>query len=53
VFDRGSKAIFGYVEIEERAANEDAGRMNFLVETVFAIDEENFEILSREQASTL
>jgi hypothetical protein len=53
VFDRWPKAIVRKVEIDERAAYEDSGGMDLLVESVLAIDEENVDALSTEQASTL
>jgi hypothetical protein len=53
VFNRWSETILGQVEIDERAAHEDSGGMNFLFERVFAIDEENAETLPGKQASTL
>ena len=53
VFDPQSKTVVRDVEIDERASHEDSGGVNLLVESVLAIDEENVEVLSREQASTL
>ena len=53
MFDRWSKAVVRDVKIDERAAHEDAGSVDLLVESVFAIDEENIKTLSSEQASTL
>ena len=53
MFDRWSQAIVRDVEVNERAAHEDSGGMNLLVESVFAVDEENVETLPGEQASTL
>ena len=53
MFDRWSKAVFGQVEIDERAAHEDSSGMYFLIECVLAIDEENVDALPGEQARTL
>ena len=53
MFDRWSKAVVREVEIDERATHEDSGGMDLLVESVFAIDEENVKALSGEEASTL
>ena len=49
----GPRQSSGMIEIDERAAHEDSGGMDLLVESVFAIDEENVEALPGEQASTL
>ena len=51
--DWWAKAVVGDVEVDERAAHEDAGGVDLLVETVFAIDEEYVEALLREDSSTL
>jgi len=53
VFDCWSKAVVRDVEIDERATHEDSGSVNLLVESVLAIDEENVDALSGEQARTL
>src|ERR1700754_567130 len=53
VLDRWTKTIVRYIEIDERAAHEDPGGMNLLVESVLAIDEKNAETLPGEQASAL
>ena len=51
--DRRSQAIIRDVEIDERAAHEDPGSMNLLVESVLAIYEKNVETLPGEESSTL
>lgn len=51
--DRWSEAVVWNVEVQERAADEYSGGMDLLVERVFAIDEENVDALSRQEASTL
>ena len=51
--DWGAQAVVRDVEINERAAHEDSGGMDLLVESVLAIDEENVEAVPGEQASTL
>ena len=51
--DWWAKAVVGDVEVDERAAHEDAGGVDLLVKTVFPIDEEYVEALLREQSSTL
>ena len=53
VSDRRTQAVVGKVEIDERAAHEDSGGMDLLVERVFAIDEENVNAVPGEQASAL
>ena len=53
MFDCWSKAVVRDVEIDERTTHEDASGVNLLIETVLAIDEENVNASSREQASTL
>jgi hypothetical protein len=53
VFDRWSEAVVRDVEIDERTTHEDSGGVNLLVESIFAIDEENADALAGEQASTL
>jgi hypothetical protein len=53
VFDRWSQAVVWDVEIDERAAHEDPGSMNLLVESVLAIYEENVESLPGKESSTL
>ena len=53
MFDRWSQAIVWDVEIDERAAHEDPGSMNLLVESVLAIYEENVETLPGKESSTL
>ena len=53
MFDGWSKAVVGDIEIDERAAHEDSGGMDLLVESVLAIDEENVQALPSEQSGTL
>ena len=51
--DWRSQAVVREVEIDERAAHEDAGGVDLLVESVLAIDEENANPLPGEEPSTL
>ena len=53
MFDRRSQAIIRDVEIDERAAHEDSGGVDLLIECVLAIDEENVDALPGKEASTL
>src|SRR3569832_1700 len=53
MLDRWAKAVFRQVEIDERAAYEDSGGVYLLIESVFAIDEENIDALAGEQSGTL
>jgi hypothetical protein len=53
VFDRRAETVVREVKVDKRATHEDSGGVNLLVESIFAIDEENVNALRREQASTL
>ena len=53
MFDGWTETVVRNIEIDERAAHEDARRMYLLVESVLAIDEEDLEALPREESRTL
>src|SRR5687768_4717566 len=53
VFDGRAQAVVRNIEVNEGAAHEDAGGVDFLIECVFAVGEEYGNALSREQAGTL
>jgi hypothetical protein len=53
VSDRWSETVFREVKVDERAAHEDSGGMDLLVERVLALDKENTNSLLCEQARTL
>jgi hypothetical protein len=51
--DRWTQAVVWDVEIDKRAAHENSGGMDLLVESVLAVDEENVKVSPGEQARTL
>jgi len=53
VSDWRAQAVVGNIEVGQRAAHEDAGRVDLLIECVLAIDKKHVDALLGEQAGTL
>ena len=53
MFDGWSQTVFRNVEIDERAAHKDSGGMDLLIECVLAVDQQDAQAFSGEQASAL
>jgi hypothetical protein len=53
VFDCWTETVFGDVEVDECATHEDAGRVDLLIESVRAIDQEYVRAVLGKQARAL